>query len=171
MEFKEVLYSRRSTRSFTDRPVSREEIDALLDAAINAPSACNMQSWHFYVVTDECVKKRFAEEGVCAAWVCTAPVIFVVCTDGQDIISRFGERAERLFVIQDTAAACENMLLTAVDMGLGGCWIGSFNEEKCAEILSIPQSRRVAALIPIGQPSQHTPSRGRKPLSDAVTYI
>lgn len=61
MEFNELLYKRRSARAFTDKAVSTEEIREMITAATRAPSACNMQSWHFYAVTKEDVKRRFAE--------------------------------------------------------------------------------------------------------------
>ena len=116
MEFRDVLYSRHSTRSFTDRIVTKSEIHTMLDAAIHAPNACNMQSWHYYIITDPAVKEKMAENGVCAPWVTEAPVIFVICTDAEALTSRFGEKGE-VFALQDTAAAAENLLLCATDMG------------------------------------------------------
>lgn len=168
MEFNELIYKRRSVRSFTDRTVSREEIDILLTAATRAPSACNMQSWHFYAVTDADVKSGFSE--FCAPWVATAPVVFVVCTDEEQIITRFGDRA-KIFPIQDTALAIENMLLAAADMGLGGCFIGAFDAEKCRKALKIPEKLGIVALVPIGEAKAEPQDRGRKPLGDVVTYI
>ena len=168
MEFNELLYKRRSARSFTDRKLTREEIDKLLLAAVRAPSACNMQSWHFYAVTDDAVRAKFVEFS--APWVSTAPVIFVVCTDEAQIVEKFGERA-KIFPIQDTALAIENLLLAAADMGLNGCFIGAFNPEKCREVLGIPEKYGIVALVPVGEASAEIPLRDRKPLSDSVTYI
>ncbi|MBQ8248670.1 MAG: nitroreductase family protein [Clostridia bacterium] len=168
MEFSELIYKRRSVRAFTDKPVTREEIDRMLEAATRAPSACNMQSWHFYVVTDAAVRARFAE--FCAPWAATAPVIFVICTDGDAIMKRFGERA-RLFVHQDTALAAENLLLCAADMGLNGCFMGAFDADKCRSLLEIPESREIVALIPVGEAQTESPLRERKPMSEVVTYI
>lgn len=168
MEFNELLYKRRSVRSFTDRAVSREETDKLLTAATRAPSACNMQSWHFYAVTDPALRSRFAE--FCAPWVATAPVIFAVCTDEEQIVGKFGERA-KIFPIQDTALAIENLLLAAADMGLGGCFIGAFDSEKCRKLLNVPERLEIVALVPIGEPREEPPQRERKPLEAVVTYI
>ena len=168
MEFSELLLKRRSVRAFTDKGITREQIDALLTAATRAPSACNMQSWHFYAVTDKAVKARFAE--FCAPWAATAPVIFVVCTDGQAIISRFGERA-KLFTYQDTALAAENLLLAAADMGYNGCFMGAFDGDKCREVLDIPDKYEIVALIPVGEAQAESPLRERKPLGEVVTYI
>lgn len=169
MEFNDVLYSRRSIRSFTSRKLSAAEITELVDAAIQAPSACNMQSWHFYAVTDTEKKDKF--KAVCSEWATTAPVLFVVCTDGETIVSRFGDRAKNLFILQDTAAALENLLLKAVDMGLGGCWMGAFNERECRRILDIPDKYNVAAIVPVGEPAFKPPKRDRKPLADVLTMV
>lgn len=171
MEFYDVIKARRSTRKFTNDKVSSEQILRMLDAAISAPNACNMQSWHFYVVTDPAVKKRMADEGVMAAWAATAPVIFVVCTAAAEITSRFGERGEKLFAIQDTAAAIENLLLCAADMGLGGCFMGAFDHDKCSSILGILDGHHPVAMVPVGRPAQILPARPRNPLESAVTFI
>ena len=170
MEFSELLTTRRSTRAFTDHKLTRDEIDRLLNAATRAPSACNMQSWHFYAVTDPNVRAKFSENGICAPWAATAPVMFVVCTDGDAIISRFGERA-KTFIIQDTALAAENLLLEAADMGYNGCFMGAFDADNCRALLDIPEKYQIVALIPVGKASGEVPLRERKPLSEVVTYI
>ncbi len=168
MEFSEVIKKRRSTRKFTDEGVSCEQILKLAEAAVIAPNACNMQSWHFYIITDKNVKAKLS--GAIADWALTAPVLFVVCTAPDAIKARFGERAE-VFTIQDTAAAVENILLTATDMGLGGCFMGAFDGEKFAEVLGINEDHKPIAVVPVGVPSMEMPARPRNPLSDAVTFV
>ncbi len=168
MEFSELILKRRSARAFTDKKVTREQIERMLTAATRAPSACNMQSWHFYAVTDDVTRAKFAE--FCAPWAATAPVIFVVCTDGEEILARFGKRAE-IFIVQDTALAAENLLLCAADMGLNGCFMGAFDADKCRELLNIPDKRQIVAVIPVGEASCEIPLRERKPLCDVATII
>jgi nitroreductase len=85
MEFSEVLKARRSIRKFTSEGVTAEQIMTLLDAAVAAPYACNLQSWHFYVVTDASVKARLSETKTVADWATTAPVIFIVCTAAKEL--------------------------------------------------------------------------------------
>ncbi len=170
MEFSEVLTARRSTRKFTDDKVSAEQINEMLKAAIAAPNACNMQSWHFYVITDPSVKTRLAEEKTLAEWATTAPVIFVVCTAPDAIVKRFSERAE-LFTIQDTACAIENLLLCAADMGLGGCFMGAFDHDKCREIVGIPEKYKPIAMVPVGKPAEILPPRPRNTLESVVTFV
>lgn len=170
MEFRDVLYSRRSTRSFTDRPVTKSEIHSMLDAAIHAPNACNMQSWYYYVLTDPQIKSRLASEGICAPWVAEAPVIFVICTDAENLSERFGDRGET-FAIQDTALSAENLLLCATDMGLAGCIIGAFDEEKCRALLSVPKKLGIAMLVPVGEADEPVVPKTRKPVEIVVTYL
>ena len=171
MEFSEVLKARRSIRQFTDEGVTREQIMKLLDAAIAAPNACNLQSWHFYVVTDESVKKKLSETKTVADWATTAPVIFVVCTASAAICARFGDIGEKLFAIQDTAAAIENILLAAADMGLGGCFMGAFNKDTCREIVGIAEGHNPVAMVPVGHPAMILPARPRNPIENAVTFV
>ena len=171
MEFSEVIKKRRSTRKFTNDPVSREQIIKMLEAAIAAPNACNMQSWHFYVITDKKVRARLAEEKAVTDWATTAPVMFVVCTDATAITARFGERADKLFAVQDNAAAIENLLLCAADLGLGGCFMGAFDEAKCREIVGVKPEHRPVAVVPVGVPAIELPARPRNPLSAVVTFL
>lgn len=167
MELTEAIEARRSTRSFTDRAVTKDELDSILCAGVMAPSACNMQSWHFYVVTGA---EREKLRGVCADWIATAPVVIIVCTDKSLIEARFGERA-RKFAVQDTALAMENMLLRATDLGLGGCIIGAYDQDACTNAFLIPEHHRIVALLPIGEPTEKIPPRERKPMGDVVTFV
>lgn len=168
MELQTAIEKRRSTRSFTDRKLTKGEISELLRAATMAPSACNMQSWYFYIITDE--KEREKLKNVCADWISTAPVVFIVCTDANGIEARFGERG-RKFPMQDTALAMENMLLKAADMGLGGCIIGAYKQNEVTELFSIPKEHTVVALLPIGEPTEEIPARERKDITEVSGYI
>ena len=170
MTFRDLYYSRHSTRSFGDRGLNSVEIRSLLEAGMRAPNACNAQSWHFWVVTDPDVKAGFAAEHVCAPWVSTAPVVFVLGADSTALRARFGDRAEQ-FVLQDTALAAENMLLAAAEMGLGGCVIGAFDEQKCRALLQIPDCFGIHMLLPIGEAAAEVPMRDRKPMDSFVTWV
>ena len=168
MEFRDLIYKRRSARAFTDKKVTMEQVQLMLEAATRAPNACNMQSWHFYAVLDDTLRAKFEE--FCAPWASTEPVIFVVCTDGEAILKRFGDRA-KVYILQDTALASENLLLCAADMGLNGCMMGAFDKEKCRALLEIPENRDIVALIPVGEAAGEIPLRERKPMDEVVTII
>lgn len=170
MEFNKLLFERRSVRSFTRRKLTEDELNYILTAGVNAPSACNLQSWHFICVTDPEVKAKLKD--ICADWISTAPVVIIVCTDSAKIEERCSdkERAYK-FTVQDTALAMENMLLAAADIGFGGCIIGDYDQDKCVNAFNIPKKYLPVALLPIGEPTIKTPPRPRKPISEVVTFI
>lgn len=171
MDFQQLLNERRSVRAFTGAPVSAEQRQILLEAAVRAPSACNLQSWHFYVVADRAKIEALYPMVYSAAWIQKAGLAVIVCTDADAITHRFGERGSSLFCLQDTAAAMENLLLCAADLGLGGCWIGAFDPDACRAFAAIPDSRTPVAIAAIGEPVAKPPLRERRSLDEIVTVI
>lgn len=172
MELTQVLRDRRSIRSFQSRPVADEDLEALLQAAIAAPSAGNRQAWFFYVIKDFKLRQKLVEAALGQKFIAEAPVAVVVCADFARSAERYGERGATLYCLQDTAAAIQNMLLAAHDRGLGTCWVGAFNEARVAEILSIPTDRlRPVAIIPIGYPAAVPAPRPRRPLEEVVKVL
>ncbi len=159
MVFWNLLEDRYSVRSFDpDVEVSPETVERILEAAIRAPSAGNRQPWHFYVVRDLEVRQRLVAAAGGQSFVAQAPVAIVVCADAEQSAERYGQRGRELYCLQDTAAAVEHMLLAAVALDLGGCWVGAFDEEQAAEALDLPQRHRPVAILPIGKPAS-TPRR------------
>jgi nitroreductase len=143
------LFARRSIRQYTDEPVSDEDIQALLEAAMAAPSAGNRKPWHFVVVRDAALREQIAASHPHAKMVSQAPVCIVPC--GQPSLS-FADRSD--FWIQDLSAATENILLAATALGLGSVWCGVHPvQERVAEareILGIPDDVIALCYIAIG---------------------
>jgi len=77
-------------------------------------------------------------------------------------------RGKTLYCLQDTAAAIQNILLTAHSLGLGSCWIGAFKEEEIKIVIGAPKEMRPIALVPIGYPNESPPARSRRPLSEIM---
>jgi len=173
MDFWKVIHRRRSIRAYeSDRPVSEDAIRQLLGAAIRAPSAGNRQPWHFIVVRDGTVKAGLASAAYGQRFVAQAPVVIVVCADPGRSAARYGARGRELYCLQDTAAATENLLLAAVALGLGACWVGAFDERAAASALRLEPHLRPVALIPIGYPADRTSySTSRRDLRDVMSYI
>jgi Nitroreductase len=173
MELSNAIHSRASIRAYTDAPVTSEQLDALMKAAVRAPNACNMQSWHFYAVADKAVIDGFQDKVLHIGWIKETSLIIVVCLN-EDVVSKltdmFGERG-RMYATQDSAAAIENILLTATDLGLGACWMGPMNVEQCKLHLNMPENHTPVALLTIGNPAQNPAPRGRKPLEETFTVI
>jgi nitroreductase len=173
MDFWQVLKERYSVRSFDPtEDVSPEVVERLLQAAIQAPSAGNRQPWHFYVVRNAGVQQGLAAAAYGQEFVTQAPVVIVVCADPERSAERYRHRGRDLYCLQDTAAAAEHILLAAVASGLGGCWIGAFDERRTAGVLGLPHQHRPIAILPIGKPAEKRVRRGsRRPLQAVVSYL
>ena len=151
MELKDVLLKRRSVRKFTGEAVSEAHIDALMHAAMSGPSACNRQPWEFYVVTDP--GKLELLRGASHFTKIHAPMAIVVCGS----LSRALPMQLADYWIQDCSAATENILLRAVDLGLGAVWCGIVPqkrpEKKVREILELPEKHIPLNIIWVGRPA------------------
>lgn len=173
MDFWQVVANRYSVRDFDPAvEVSPETVERLLQTGILAPSAGNRQPWHLYVVRDMAVRQGLVAAAYGQEFVAQAPVTIVVCADAEQSAGRYGQRGRELYCLQDTAAVTEHILLAAVASGLGGCWVGAFDESEAARVLDLPPRYRPVAIVPIGKPAR-TPSRRspRQPLERVVTYI
>jgi nitroreductase len=82
----------------------------------------------------------------------------------------YGFRGKTLYCIQDTAAATQNILLTAYSLGLGTCWIGAFNEDEAKKAINAPEEIRPMAIIPVGYANEAPSQRDRRPLSQIMHY-
>ena len=170
MELLEAIKGRRSVRAFKQQDVPEETVEKLIDAARHAPSAGNIQPWEFVIVRNLEVKRKLARAALNQAFVEEAPVVIVVCANERRSSMGYGFRGKTLYCIQDTAAATQNILLTAYSLGLGACWIGAFNEDEAKQALNAPEGIRTVAIIPVGY-SDETPShRGIRLLSQIVHY-
>ena len=119
-----MVFTRRSIRRFQDQPVESEKIEWLLRAAMQAPSAKNAQPWEFLVVTDEADRAAISEMSEYAHMCRYAPALIVTLGDE----TRSTDHGLRW--PQDLAAATQNILLQAVEEGLGACWCGFYPDEK-----------------------------------------
>lgn len=171
MEVLEAIPKRRSCRAFLPEPVSEQQVAKLLTAATWAPSAGNVQPWFFYVVRDAYLKRKLAEAALGQRFVAEAPVVIVVCADLQRAQNAYKQRGVELYCLQDTAAACQNMLLAAGELGLGSCWVGAFEEKAVAHLLHIMPNHRPVALLCFGKSAQITRNPGRRPLEEVFSEV
>ncbi|MEA5114459.1 MAG: nitroreductase family protein [Geobacteraceae bacterium] len=168
MDVMNAIKARKSVRAFLAQPVEEEKLDAVLQAARLAPSAANLQEWRFVIVCKPETRKKLAAVAGGQAFVAEAPVVIVACaeTDGQAM--RWG--GPPCYQI-DVAIALDHMSLAAVDLGLGSCWIGLFDDKKVKEILHIPADIRVLVLMLLGYPSDPSVNaKNRLPLDRIVKY-
>jgi len=168
LKIPDEILRRRSVRDFTGEDLPDAEVEKLIEAACLAPSAGNNQPWGFVLVRDDETKRRLVEAAHGQSFIGAAPVVIVVCADPKRTTPRYGDRGLNLYYIQDTAAAIENILLTAAYNGLGTCWIGAFDERMAAEAVSLPEEVRPVAMIPVGYPVQSPEPRPRRKLSEVT---
>jgi len=175
MDIFDAINQRRCIRSYTKEEVTEGEINVLLEAAIRAPSAGNRQTWSFVIVRKpEMIEKLYEAASYSTqhqSFVKKAPVSIVVCANVNPYKRiAYRERGKNLFVIQDTAAAIQNLLLVACALDLAACWVGLFDEELVKEILNLPKGIRPVAIIPIGHTKSKAKPTPRKPLEEFVYY-
>ncbi|RLI12644.1 nitroreductase [Candidatus Bathyarchaeota archaeon] len=163
----DAIRTRRSIRKYLNKPVEREKLSKILEAARLSPSAANCQPWRFIVVTDQKIKEEL-RAAYDEDWFVSAPVIIVGCAlPSEAWVRSDGEEYWKV----DLAIAMQNLILEAWDLGLGTCWIGAFREDEVKRILGIPDEARVVALAPLGYPAEEKdPVTKRKPLEEIVSY-
>ncbi len=157
-----TIMNRKSVRSFTDQKLTEEQIETLLKAAMAAPSAINIQPWHFVVIDDDAVKQEIWGEGFQSEMFTSAAVVVVVCGDTKTVRKPFGkpdaepEEVDNIFWYEDCSAATENLLLAAEAMGLGAVWTALYPTERMAPViekLSLPENVKPLCAVPIGYPA------------------
>lgn len=154
-------------RSYLRKPVESEKLNAVLEAGRLAPSASNRQEWRFVVVNDEATRIRLAEAASNQDFVGEAPVVIVACAVTDEHTMRCGQACYPI----DVAIAVDHMTLAAVELGLGTCWIGAFDEKKAKKILNIPNNMRVVVLLPLGYPADFSISKKKRlPFAEVVKY-
>lgn len=167
-----AIKTRQSIRRFKTEPFPEETLEKILEASRYAPSAGNVQPWKFFVVRSKDVRVKLADAALGQKWMVTAPVIIVACADLPRSAASYGQRGSELYALQDTAAAIQNMILSAVEAGLACCWVGAFREEIAARILNInPQVLRPVAMIPLGYPAESPARPAKRPLEEIIEYI
>ncbi|ACA59678.1 nitroreductase family protein [Candidatus Desulforudis audaxviator] len=166
------IRSRSSVRRFQPKSIPRDLQLQIIEAARWAPSAGNLQPWHFYVVTTADRRRCLAQAALNQDFVAAAPVCIVVCAEPERSAKHYRERGRRLYCLQDTAAATQNILLAAAAAGLGSCWVGAFDEKRVADCLGLPPGMVPVALVPLGYPEQEPVSRTkRREIKEIATFL
>ena len=152
-----ALFHRTSIRSFTNEPVSREDLLKILRAGMQAPSATNQQPWEFYVVTDKATLKALAGASPYGAFTENAAAAIVSCYRKDCRVPQFAEI--------DLSICMENIWLATDSLELGGTWIGiaplEDRMQAVEKILDIPDNLRAFALFPLGHPAEEKQQQDR----------
>lgn len=168
MSLPELMRTRRSVRSYQQRPVEEEKLEQVLEAARLAPSAANRQPWRYIIVDDHETKERL-RAAYDKEWFTQAPLIVVACGVPDEAWKKrriFPPQTEEYWKV-DVAISLQNLIMAAWEQGLGSCWIAAFDENKTKSVLGIPKNVRVLAMTPLGYPQDsQEPITDRKPLNE-----
>lgn len=150
MDTLEAIFTRRSVRNFTNKPISEADLHDLLKAGMQAPSAKNEQPWHFIVIDRQDILHKIPEFHPHSKMLLDAPLAILVCSDRK-------LEKKRASWLQDCSAATENILLAAHAKGLGAVWLGIFPDSDRVSgmqtLLSLPKDIRPVALVAVGYPT------------------
>lgn len=147
----DFIWQRRSVRSFTDRELTGDEFRELLEAAMAAPSACGCDPWEFVVVNDKNMRQKMAAVLPNGQFLNHCGGAIIIC--GNSAKAHTGSLS---YMLQDCAAAMENILLAAPALGLGACWLGVHPREEritqLRQLFSIPENITPFGACAIGEP-------------------
>ena len=146
MEFSEVIAKRISIRKYKDTPVEPEKIAQLMEWLRIAPSAANRQEWKFVAVTD--------------------PLIFCICATEYQEMNDSGYNRGTI----DCSIASTYLHLGTFALGLGSCWVGSFDPDMATEIVGCPEGTRVVTVVTAGYADEDPAPRSRKAVEDVAVY-
>ncbi|TET65175.1 nitroreductase [Candidatus Bathyarchaeota archaeon] len=158
MSLLDVIFRRRSIRRYKSKPVPDGVLKNILEAGRLAPSADNIQPWHFIVVTAPEIKRELSG-GMWRGFIKDSAFTIVGC----------GDKTNKWSTV-DVAIALENMVLAAGAQEVGSCWIGAFEEEEIKKLLGIPGNLKVVALVSFGYPAEKPNPRNKKNLETIVHY-
>ncbi len=173
----EQLKERKSVRVFTDRQIAPEAVSAILEAAVNAPTAGNQQLYTIINVTDPELKAQLAESCDQQSFIAKAPLVLVFCADCRKWYQAFLEFGceprkpgvgDLLLAVSDTNIAAQNAVVAAQSLGIGSCYIGDImeNAEQQRKLLSLPAYVFPAAMLVFGYPDAQQLARQKPPRSE-----
>lgn len=166
MDFTEVIRRRYSVRAYKPDPIEDDKLQQVLEAARLAPTAVNKQPFQF-VVIHTAGRKAELKRIYYQDWFVQAPLIICACgIPAQGWVSQEGKNSTDI----DVAIAMDHLILAATNLGLGTCWVASFDTAAAREILRLPDGVEPVAFTPLGYPADRPGPKERKPLSQLVRY-
>lgn len=134
----DILKIRSSKRNYINKDISNKDLTEIIEAASFSASAGGLYPWMIFVITDkDKIKQISGLPTYYQSWISQAPCILIIGIDKALSFEVYGTRGVNLYCIQDSAIACENILLSATEKGIGSCWVGSFYGEKIKQIIDM----------------------------------
>ena len=177
----QAICARKSVRAYADRPIKPEEKRAILEAALQAPTAGNMTLYTILDITDPAIKARLAVTCDNQPFIAEAPVVLIFCADYRRWYELFKRHVEEvrdpeegdlLLANADAIIAAQNAVVAADSLGIGSCYIGDITEniEIHRELLCLPDYVTPACMLCFGYPTLQQAQR-EKPIRFKVEDI
>lgn len=157
MDVLEAIRTRRSIRKFADIPIPMQQIGPILEAGRAAPSAGNLQTSKFIIITDLDQRKQVADACLQQFWIATAPVIIVIAAEIEKNKEYYGHRGETMYAVQNASCAAQNMMLCAHATGLSSCFVSAFDDGMLSRITGLPDGCTPQVVLPIGFADEKPP--------------
>lgn len=170
MEFERVIEQRYSCKKYSDRQLSAQQLETILNAGRLAPTAKNLQEQHIYVVQSEEALAKIDGLTPCRYG---APTVLVVAFNADDVFTYPGGKRDS--GVEDASIVATHMILAATDVGVNSCWVNLFDPEEMAEALDLPKGEEVLMMMDLGFAAEGAGPLGnhasRKALGETVTYL
>lgn len=168
MNFSDLTIKRESCRRYSPKPVEREKLEAMVEAARLAPSAVNSQPWFVHVVTDPALLPKViaaTQIGGANLFASHAKAMLIITEEGETLLSKaISRHKERDFTSVDIGIFAAHLVLSAASMDLGTCMLGWFSEKRIQTALGLDKSTKVRLAIAVGYPkSDELRRKVRKP--------
>jgi len=148
MELNKAIERRHSSRSFSKKPASFKDVMLAIDYALQGPFAGNINNIKFLIVENPTTIKKIAEHSN-QSWIEESSLVVVVCSDDSFLEKQYDERGI-VYSRQQAGATIMTFLLKLTDLELDSCWVGAFNDDPIKNVLGIPASKSIEAIVPIG---------------------
>ena len=166
MDFNELISKRYSVRAYKRKPIGKEKLLAVLNAARLAPTANNRQPFQIIVVHTK-GKEQELLSIYQREWFVQAPLVICIC--GLPSVA-WVRKDGKCYLDVDISIVMDHFVLAATEMGLGTCWIAAFDAANARKVLSIPDDAEPIILTPLGYPADTIGIKKRKMLNELVRY-
>ncbi|WP_006787588.1 nitroreductase family protein [Thiorhodospira sibirica] len=170
-DFFQTVHHRHSIRRYqTDMPVEEAKLHAVLETAVAAPSAGDLQSYCIVTVREPLLRQALSKAAYDQEFIADAPVSLVFCAHNERCAEQYGERGRTLYAIQDATIAAAYAQLAVVAAGLGSTWVGFFDEQAVRDTLALEPGSHPVAILCIGYAAELPQETPRKRLDDVVKW-
>ena len=170
MEFSEVVKNRYSCKKFSNKQVTKEALDSILEAGRLAPTAKNLQEQKIYVIQSEASIAKIDKITPCRYG---APTVLAVAYDKNNVFTYPGEKLNS--GLEDATIVATSMMLAATNAGVDSCWLNYFNPEVAHKELELPENEEIIMLLDLGYAAEDTKPLAnhfsRKDLKETVVYL